>query len=80
MSKTKEQPQKGATAEVAPLDHLKDQVAAKPKREETGYVGGRVSSKQMKLYLAYAQPGTGQVRAIKSLCGAFDSAKKKKAA
>lgn len=63
---------------IKPLDHLKDQSATKTKKEEVGYTGGRVSMKQMKLYLAYSEPS--QKRAIKSLCGAFDHHKKKKVA
>lgn len=65
-----------ATDAIKPIEGLKEQV--KSKKEETGYVGGRISMKQMKLYLAYSAPG--QKRAIKSLCGALDQHKKKKAA
>lgn len=88
MSKTNEQKdalgakrnaQKDVPADgIKPLEHLEKQAAAKPKKEETGYVGGRLSMKQMKLYLAYSAPN--QKHAIKSLCGALDQHKKKKAA
>jgi len=69
------------TEDAKVLDHLKGQHEKKASRkeDEIGYVGGRVSMKQMKLYLTYAQPGTGQVRAIKSLCGAYQHKKKKAA-
>jgi hypothetical protein len=69
----------GTVAEVKPLEALKDQVAKKEKEDKTGYVGGRINSRQMKLFLAFATTPE-QKRAIKSLCGVYDQKKTSKKA